>query len=63
MRSLSSLIILKRIMYGIERQLGFDENSLLPCDYFDLIAGTSTGGYVDLGHHHTQLLKEEVLSR
>ena len=45
MRGLSSLLVLKRIMYNIERDSGNDENSLLPCDYFDLIRGTSTGGY------------------
>ena len=50
MRGLSSLLILKRIMYTIERDLGVDENSLLPCDYFDLIGGTSTGGCVENRH-------------
>jgi patatin-like phospholipase/acyl hydrolase len=45
MRGLSSLIVLKRVMYTLERQLKVEENSLLPCDYFDLIGGTSTGGY------------------
>ena len=40
-RGLSSLIILEQLMETIE-----PENPPKPCDYFDLIGGTSTGGYV-----------------
>jgi patatin-like phospholipase/acyl hydrolase len=44
-RGLSSLLILKDIMTQLmaERQ----DKQLKPCDVFDLIGGTSTGGYVN----------------
>lgn len=32
-------------MYRIKKEEGF-EVMPLPCEYFDLIGGTSTGGYV-----------------
>lgn len=43
-RGLSSLYILKHIMTLVnsERDHG---DALKPCDIFDMIAGTSTGGY------------------
>jgi len=44
-RGLSELVILQEIMSRIQ----FDENLTempRPCDYFDLIGGTGTGGYV-----------------
>jgi patatin-like phospholipase/acyl hydrolase len=40
-RGLSSLYILQRIMVSID-----PDNPPKPCDYFDIIGGTSTGGYV-----------------
>jgi len=40
-RGLSSLIILKHLMEQLDPQ-----NPPKPCDYFHLIGGTSTGGYV-----------------
>ncbi len=44
-RGLATLLILKRIMYVLEGKVGRDvERPLLPCKYFDMIAGTSTGG-------------------
>jgi patatin-like phospholipase/acyl hydrolase len=44
-RGLSSLYILQSIMRVLESKVGDDvARPLLPCDYFDLIAGTSTGG-------------------
>lgn len=50
-RGLSSLYILRAIMRALERELDEAEGAeklparrVLPCDYFDLIAGTSTGG-------------------
>jgi hypothetical protein len=42
-RGLSELLILKEIMHRIQRQQG-RETMPLPCEYFDLICGTSTGG-------------------
>ena len=44
-RGLSSLLILKEIMEEIQRQNG-SLDTPLPCDYFDLIGGTSTGGLI-----------------
>ena len=40
-RGISTLIILKHLMKRINPM-----NPPKPCDYFDLIGGTSTGGYV-----------------
>ncbi|KAG9672833.1 phospholipase, patatin family protein, partial [Aureobasidium melanogenum] len=40
-RGLSSLYILQRIMDGID-----SDNPPKPCDYFDIIGGTSTGGLI-----------------
>lgn len=52
-RGLSSLLILQDIMNNIstaEKQLHqrspTDNRQLKPCDYFDLIGGTSTGGII-----------------
>jgi patatin-like phospholipase/acyl hydrolase len=44
-RGLSSLLILREIMEDIERRTKADELPL-PCDYFDLIGGTGTGGLI-----------------
>ena len=44
-RGLSELLILQEIMERIGFREGREE-ALLPCDYFDLIGGTSTGGFV-----------------
>jgi patatin-like phospholipase/acyl hydrolase len=38
-------MILKEIMKDIRRQVGAEEIPL-PCEYFDLIGGTSTGGLI-----------------
>lgn len=46
-RGLSSLLILKEIFARIQQQEGLEELPL-PWKYFDMIAGTSTGGYVVL---------------
>jgi patatin-like phospholipase/acyl hydrolase len=40
-RGLSSLGILEELMRKVD-----SKNPPKPCDYFDLIGGTSTGGYV-----------------
>jgi patatin-like phospholipase/acyl hydrolase len=39
-RGLSSLQVLKQLMQGINAK-----SPPKPCDYFDMIGGTSTGGY------------------
>jgi Patatin-like phospholipase len=44
-RGLSSLMILREIMEDIGQEKDADDE-LLPCDYFDLICGTSTGGLI-----------------
>jgi len=59
-RGLSSLIILKEIMDRIK----FDEkleSVPLPCEYFDLIGGTGTGGYVRMGQYSCVLGQERRL--
>ena len=43
-RGLSSLLILRELMEEIGRRK--NGNAPLPCEYFDLIAGTSTGGFI-----------------
>ena len=40
-RGLSSLMILKQLMETID-----SDSPPKPCDYFDMIGGTSTGGWV-----------------
>lgn len=42
-RGVSELVILDRIMRRLQEKEGLDELPK-PCDYFDLMAGTSTGG-------------------
>lgn len=43
-RGLSSLMILRDIMNEIGRETNTENPK--PCDYFDLIGGTSTGGLI-----------------
>lgn len=43
-RGLSSLHILKHLMERIKDEKGLAEEPK-PCEYFDMIGGTSTGGY------------------
>ena len=52
-RGISTLYILKEIMRQIARDHDAEnpqgpKNSPLPCEYFDLICGTSTGGLIAL---------------
>ncbi|MCJ1384883.1 hypothetical protein MMC17_008001 [Xylographa soralifera] len=44
-RGLSSLHILKQLMESVCREAGLDTPPK-PCDYFDMIGGTSTGGLI-----------------
>ncbi|KAJ7187285.1 hypothetical protein C8R46DRAFT_1274661 [Mycena filopes] len=44
-RGLSTLYMLQTLMYRIQQEQGLEEMPL-PCDYFDLIGGTSTGGLI-----------------
>ncbi|CAE6439267.1 unnamed protein product [Rhizoctonia solani] len=44
-RGLSSLLILQEIMGRVKREEGLSEIPR-PCDYFDIIGGTSTGGLI-----------------
>ena len=46
-RGLSTLLILQHLM-----KLVNPDNPPKPCEYFDLIGGTSTGGYVCVQHLH-----------
>jgi len=51
-RGLSSLLIVQRLLHEVQRVM--EENGCptadgkppLPCEYFDLICGTSTGGLI-----------------
>ena len=45
MRGLSSLLILREIMNDIEQKVEAT-GPVRPCEYFDLIGGTSTGGLI-----------------
>jgi patatin-like phospholipase/acyl hydrolase len=47
-RGLSALIILQQIMAEVGRQRGMVDPAPLPCEYFDLIGGTNTGGLIAL---------------
>jgi patatin-like phospholipase/acyl hydrolase len=46
-RGLSSLLILQNLMQEVQRLKG-DKEPPRPCEYFDLICGTSTGGLITI---------------
>ena len=55
-RALSTLHILKNIMEAIDR-----ENPPKPCDFFDMIGGTGSGGCVTfLAYLHTTTTNERT---
>ncbi|KAI1389529.1 acyl transferase/acyl hydrolase/lysophospholipase [Hypoxylon trugodes] len=56
-RGISSLLILKRLMEGIDR-----ENPPKPCDYFDMICGTSTGGLIALMLGRMRLIVDQCIT-
>ena len=47
-RGLSSLIMLQTVFNTFKANLEPEQPDLKPCDFFDLIAGTSTGGIIAL---------------
>jgi hypothetical protein len=60
-RGISELVILDEIMKRVEKIQNLPSPAL-PCDYFDLICGTSTGGYVlhfPFHIHQERLLRKE----
>ena len=56
-RGLSSLLILKKLMQEVQRIKG-DSNLPLPCEYFDLICGTSTGGLIAIMLGRLRMVRE-----
>ncbi|KFZ24198.1 hypothetical protein V502_01323, partial [Pseudogymnoascus sp. VKM F-4520 (FW-2644)] len=46
-KGISELLILQHIMVAVQGQLGLADEPL-PCDYFDLVGGTSTGGLITI---------------
>jgi hypothetical protein len=43
-RALSQLELLGRIMYLIQYDRNDADSTILPCDYFDMMGGSDTGG-------------------
>lgn len=57
-RGLSSLLILRDLMSQLNAER--DDNQVLkPCDVFDLIGGTSTGGCVEMTYSKSELHPEK----
>ncbi|KAL2263400.1 hypothetical protein VTK26DRAFT_6942 [Humicola hyalothermophila] len=59
-RGVSSLVIMHEIMVRIKEKLNLDEIPK-PCDYFHLIAGTSTGGLIAIMLGRLRMSTEEAL--
>lgn len=59
-RGLATLQILKQLMESVGTVAGL-ESPPRPCDYFDMIGGTSTGGYVHFDFHRLCELTNAVL--
>ena len=55
-KGLSALVILKELMAQISRRYG-NTSKLRPCDYFDLICGTRTGGLIAIMLGRLQLVR------
>src|SRR5215475_13533746 len=54
-RGLSTLYVLKSIMARLNHERNeIDKPPVKPCEIFDLIGGTSTGGYADDGVFHVR---------
>ena len=60
-RGLSSLLILRDIMIRLQRQCNLKEVPL-PCEVFDLICGTSTGGIIALMLGRLHMSIEEAIN-
>ena len=59
-RGLSSLLILREIMEEIQRKSDA-EDTPLPCQYFDLIGGTSTGGWIAIMLGRLRMVRAHII--
>ncbi|OIW35316.1 hypothetical protein CONLIGDRAFT_53333 [Coniochaeta ligniaria NRRL 30616] len=59
-RGVSELVMLDCIMRRLQKKKGLDELPK-PCDYFDLIAGTSTGGLIAILLGRLRMTTQEAL--
>jgi patatin-like phospholipase/acyl hydrolase len=59
-KGLTSLLLLQQIFIALEKEVG---RATQPYEYFDLIGGTSTGGWVGIFHvcEHFVLTSEPVV--